>query len=187
MEGWAIWTEGTKAILKEQDIRQRIRTSAMQWWVKPIDITTQLLREKGVFNTEEVMNVVRKLICEFYGIWMWELMNNDKQFLMDKYWIPEDKFNVLREWNIALAYQDFAIHNNGDNTGQQNKEVEDAPLPTTTNVVSLPEEVVSNEETKMLNIAKNNLQQLIDGETDKEKLELYEAQMRVLDLKLKNG
>ena len=187
MEAWAIWTDSAKAILKEQDIRQRIRTSAAQWWVRPIDITTQLLKEKGVFNTEEVMQVVRKLICEFYGISMWELARNERQFLLDKYWIPEDKFDVLREWDVMLAYQEFAKMNNGDNSATPNKEVADAPLPTTTTVVSLPEEDVKKEEEKMLLTAKNNLQQMIAGETDPEKLELYEAQMKVLDLKIKNG
>jgi hypothetical protein len=110
MDAWAIGTDSTKAVLKEKDLRQRISASAMQWWVKPTDITTELLREKGVFNTEEIMQVVRKLICEFYGISMWELARNDKEFLMKKYWIPEDKFNILREWDVALAYQEFAKH-----------------------------------------------------------------------------
>lgn len=184
---WAIWTDSTKAILKENDLRQRIKASAQQWWIKPTDITTWLLREKGVFNTEETMQVVRKLICEYYGIWMWELARNDKEFLMNKYWIPEDKFNVLREWDVALAYQEFAKYNNWDNTGQQGKEVEDAPLPTTTTVVDVPEETIKHEEWKMLNAAKINLQKMMDSETDKEKLELYEAQMKVLDLKIKNA
>lgn len=184
---WAIWTDNAKAILKENDIRNRIRTSAQQWWIKPIDITTWLLKEKGVFNTEEIMQVVRKLICEYYGIWMRELARNDKKFLMDKYLIPEDKFEVLREWDVMLAYQEFARHNNGDNSATPNKETPDEPLPTTTNIVTLPEEDVAKEEVKMLGIAKQNLQKMMDGETDKEKLELYEAQMKVLDLKIKNA
>jgi hypothetical protein len=39
----------------------------------------------------------------------------------------------------------------------------------------------------MLEQAKQNLQKMMDSETDKEKLELYEAQMKVLDLKIKNA
>ncbi len=180
-------TESTKAILKEQDIRQRIKTSAQQWWIRPIDMTTSLLREKGVFNTEEVMKVVRKLICEFYWINMWELQVNNPQFLMDKYWIPEDKFNTLREWNIALAYQDYVLHNNGDNSATPDKEIEDAPLANTTSIVDLPQEQIQKEEYRMLVANKQNLQQMMASETDKDKLELYEAQMKVLDLKLKNA
>lgn len=187
MDAWAIWTDSTTAIVKEKELRQRIEASAMQWWVRPIDITTELLREKGVFNTEEIMQVVRKLICEFYGIGMWELAQNDKEFLIKKYLIPEDKFNILREWDVALAYQEFAIHHNWDNKGLNSKEVPDSVLPKTTTVVDLPDEVVKRQEWKMLEQAKQNLQKMMDGETDKEKLELYEAQMKVLDLKIKDA
>lgn len=187
MDAWAIGTDSAKAVLKEKDLRQRIKASAMQWWIRPTDITPELLREKGVFNTEEIMQVVRKLICEFYGISMWELARNDKEFLMNKYWIPEDKFNILREWDVALAYQEFAKHNNWDNTGLNGKDTPDAVLPSTTTVVDLPEETVKKEEWHMLEQAKQNLQKMMDSETDKEKLELYEAQMKVLDLKIKNA
>ena len=171
MDAWAIGTDSAKAVLKEKDLRQRIKASAMQWWIRPTDITAELLREKGVFNTEEIMQVVRKLICEFYGISMWELARNDKEFLMDKYWIPEDKFNVLREWDVALAYQEFAKHNNWDNTGLNSKDTPDAVLPSTTTVVDLPEETVKKEEWHMLEQAKQNLQKMMDSETDKEKLD----------------
>jgi len=187
MDAWAIGTDSAKAVLKEKDLRQRIKASAMQWWIRPTDITAELLREKGVFNTEEIMQVVRKLICEFYGISMWELARNDKEFLMNKYWIPEDKFNILREWDVALAYKEYAKHNNWDNTGLNGKDIPDAVLPSTTTVVDLPEEAVKKEEWHMLEQAKQNLQKMMDSETDKEKLELYEAQMKVLDLKIKNA
>ena len=106
---------------------------------------------------------------------------------MDKYWIPEDKFNTLREWNIALAYQDYVLHNNGDNSATPDKEIEDAPLANTTNIVDLPQEQIQKEEYRMLVANKQNLQQMMASETDKDKLELYEAQMKVLDLKLKNA
>lgn len=181
---WILWTDSSNAILKRKDIRNRIVASAQQWWIKPTDITTELLRSNGVINTEEIMQVVRELICEYYGIGMWELARNDKEFLLNKYWIPEDKFNILREWDVALAYSEFAKHNNGD--GKQ-WEVASSPLPTTTTVVDAPEKNVKQEEQKMYMTAKQNLQQMMEGETDKEKLELYEAQMKVLDLKLKNA
>lgn len=187
MDTWVIWTESTKAIVQESQIREKIKVSAQQWWIKPIDITSDMLRDKMIPNIQDVMRVVRKLICEYYGIWMWELMWNSKEFLMNKYLIPEEKLNTLYEWNVALAYQEFAKHNNWDNTWLQNKETPDAPLPTTTNVVTLPEEVVQKEEYKMLMINKQNLQRMMDTETDKEKLELYEAQMKVLDIKIKNA
>lgn len=181
---WILWTDSSNAILKKKDIRNRIVASAQQWWIKPIDITTELLREKGVFNTEETMQVVRELICEFYGIGMWELAKNDKEFLIKKYWIPEDKFNTLREWDVMIAYNEFAKHHNGDGKQWDNLT---SSLPTTTVAVDAPEKNVKQEEQKMYAIAKQNLQKMMEWETDKEKLELYEAQMKVLDLKLKNA
>lgn len=178
-------TEWTKPILQEKDIRNRIKASCMQWWIRPIDITSDLLRSKGVFNIDQVMNVVRKLICEFYGIWLWELASNNKDFLMSKYNIPENHFRTLCEWNIMLAYQEFAKANNWDD--REDRETPPPPLPTTTNVIDLPEKLVEQEEYRMLLAAKQNLTQMMEWEKDKEKLELYEAQMKVLDLKIKNA
>lgn len=61
------------------------------------------------------MDVVVKLICEFYGIGMWELSGNSKEFLMNKYQIPEDKIDVLyTNGNIAYAYSEFVKHQYGD-------------------------------------------------------------------------
>jgi hypothetical protein len=38
-----------------------------------------------VLDVQKVMDVVVKLICEFYGIGMWELSGNSREFLMNKY------------------------------------------------------------------------------------------------------
>lgn len=183
---WIQSTESTRAIVAENDMRNRIRQSCIQWWIRPIDITPQLLRDKWVLDVQKVMDVVVKLICEFYGINMWELTGNSKEFLMNKYWIPEDKINILyANGNIALAYSDFVKHNYWDK--EQPADVQLDPLPTTTTVVDLPEEKIKQEEDKMMRAWIDNLKQMIAGETDPDKKELYEAQLKVLELKLKNG
>jgi hypothetical protein len=60
-------------------------------------------------------------------------------------------------------------------------------LPTTTTVVDLPEEKVKQEEDRMMRIWIDNLKQMLASETDKDKRELYEAQLKVLELKVKNA
>lgn len=183
---WLQSTEWTRAIVAENEMRNRIRQSCIQWWIRPIDITPQLLRDKWVLDTQKVMDVVVKLICEFYWVNMWELTGNSKEFLMNKYWIPEDKMNILyTNGNIALAYSEFVKHNYWDK--EQPADVQLDPLPTTTTVVDLPEEKVKQEEEKMMRAWIENLKQMIAGETDPDKKELYEAQLKVLELKLKNG
>lgn len=179
-------TDASKAIVAENNMRQRIRQSCLQWWIKPTDLTPEILREKGVLDIKPVMEVVAKLICEFYGVNMWELQCNSREFLMDKYWIPEDKLDVLyRNWDIALAYSEFVKHYYWD--WKISDDVKLDPLPTTTTVVDLPEENVKKEEEKMLTAWVQNLKQMLATETDKEKIELYEAQLKVLELKLKNA
>ena len=183
---WLQSTDNTKAIVAENDMRNRIRQSAMQWWIKPIDITPQLLRDKWVLDVQKVMDVVVKLICEYYGVNMWELSGNSREFIMDKYWIPEDKLNTLyNNGNIAFAYSEFVKHQYGD--GKLPDDVQLDPLPTTTTVVDLPEEKIKQEEDRMMRAWIENLKQMLAVETDKEKRELYEAQLKVLELKLKNG
>lgn len=183
---WLQSTEWTKAIVAENEMRWRIRQSAIQWWIKPTDITPQLLRDKWVLDVQKVMDVVVKLICEYYGISMWELSGNSKEFLMDKYWIPEEKINILyNNGNIALAYSEFVKHQYGD--WKLPDDVQLDPLPTTTTVVDLPEEKVKQEEDRMMRVWIDNLKQMLAVETDKDKRELYEAQIKVLELKLKNG
>lgn len=182
---WLQSTDATKAIVAENDMRNRIRQSCLQWWIKPTDITPELLREKWVLDTAKVMDVVVKLICEFYGVNMWELSGNSREFLMNKYWIPEDKLNILYDYgNIALAYTDFVRHHYWD---KQPEDVKLDPLPTTTTVVDLPEEKVKQEEDRMLRVWVDNLKQMLAVETDPDKKELYEAQLKVLELKLKNA
>ena len=179
-------TDSTKAIVAENNMRQRIRQSCLQWWIRAIDITPEYLREKGVLDIRQVMDVVVKLICEFYGINMWELQGNSREFLMNKYWIPEEKLDmVYRNWDIALAYNDYVKHNYGD--WQQAPDVHLDPLPTTTTVVDLPEENIKREEEKMIRAWIQNLKTMLASETDKEKIELYEAQLKVLELKLKDA
>ena len=183
---WIQSTDATKAIVAENDMRNRIRQSCLQWWIKPTDITPELLREKWVLDTPKVMNVVVKLICEFYGLGLWELSGNSREFLMKKYWIPEDKLNILyNHGNVALAYSEFARLNYWD--WKQPEDVQLDPLPTTTTVVDLPEEKVKQEEDRMLRVGVDNLKQMLAVETDPDKKELYEAQLKVLELKLKNG
>lgn len=182
---WIQSTDATKAVVAENDMRNRIRQSCLQWWIRAIDITPELLREKWVLDTNRVMDVVAKLICEFYGINMWELSANSREFLIKKYWIPEDKLNTLyNHGNIALAYTDFVRHHYWD---KQPEDVQLEPLPTTTTVVDLPEEKVKQEEDRMLRVGVDNLKQMLAVETDPDKKELYEAQLKVLELKLKNG
>lgn len=182
---WLQSTDATKAIVAENDMRNRIRQSCLQWWIKPTDITPELLREKWVLDTAKVMDVVAKLICEFYGINMWELSRNSREFLMNKYWIPEDKLNILyNHGNIELAYTDFVRHQYWD---KQPDDVKLDPLPTTTTVVDLPEEKVKQEEDRMLRVWVDNLKQMLAVETDPDKKELYEAQLKVLELKLKKN
>ena len=182
---WLQSTDATKAIVAENDMRNRIRQSCIQWWIKPTDITPELLREKWVLDTAKVMDVVVKLICEFYGINMWELSGNSREFLTKKYWIPEDKLDILyNHGNIALAYTEFARHHYWD---KQPEDVKLDPLPTTTTVVDLPEEKVKQEEDRMLRVWVDNLKQMIAVETAPDKKELYEAQLKVLELKLKNA
>lgn len=182
---WLQSTDATKAIVAENDMRNRIRQSCLQWWIKPTDITPELLREKWVLDTAKVMDVVAKLICEFYGVNMWELSRNSREFLMNKYWIPEDKLNILyNHGNIELAYTDFVRHQYWD---KQPDDVKLDPLPTTTTVVDLPEEKVKQEEDRMLRVWVDNLKQMLAVETDPDKKELYEAQLKVLELKLKNA
>lgn len=131
------------------------------------------------------MDVVVKLICEFYGINMWELSGNSREFLMKKYWIPEDKLNTLYNYgNVALAYTEYVRHHYWD---KQPEDVKLDPLPTTTTVVDLPEEKVKQEEDRMLRVWVDNLKQMLAVETDPDKKELYEAQLKVLELKLKNA
>ena len=183
---WLQSTDSTKAIVAENDMRNRIRQSCIQWWIRPIDITPQLLRDKWVLDVQKVMDVVVKLICEFYGISMWELSGNSKEFLMDKYQIPEDKIDILyNNGNIAFAYSEFVKHQYGDWKLPDDVQLE--PLPTTTTIVDLPEEKVKQEEDRMMRAWIENLKQMLAVETDKEKRELYEAQLKVLELKLKNG
>ena len=183
---WLQSTDSTKAIVAENDMRNRIRQSCIQWWIRPIDITPQLLRDKWVLDVQKVMDVVVKLICEFYGISMWELSGNSKEFLMDKYQIPEDKINILyNNGNIAFAYSEFVKHQWGD--WKLPDDVQLDPLPTSTTIVDLPEEKVKQEEDRMMRAWIENLKQMLAVETDKEKRELYEAQLKVLELKLKNG
>ena len=179
-------TDSTKAILAENNMRQRIRQSCLQWWMKPTDLTPEILREKWVLDVNPVMKVVVKLICEYYGINMWELQGNSREFLMNKYWIPSEKLDILyRNWDIAIAYADYVKHHYGDK--EQPVDVHLDPLPTTTTVVDLPEENVKKEEEKMLTAWVQNLKQMLAAETDKDKIELYEAQLKVLELKLKNA
>lgn len=183
---WLQSTDTTKAIVAENDMRNRIRQSCIQWWIRPIDITPQLLRDKWVLDVQKVMDVVLKFICEFYGINMWELSGNSKEFLMDKYWIPEDKINMLyTHGNVALAYSDFVKHQRWD--WKLPDDVTLDPLPTTTTVVDLPEEKVKQEEDRMMRAWIDNLKQMLAVETDPDKKELYEAQLKVLELKLKNA
>ena len=183
---WIQSTDATKAIVAENDLRSRIRQSCLQWWIKAIDITPELLREKWVLDTNRVMDVVVKLICEFYWIGMWELSGNSREFLMNKYWIPEDKLNTLyNHGNVALAYSEFAKQYYWD--WKQPADVQLDPLPTTTTVVDLPEEKVKQEEDRMLRVWVDNLKQMLAVETDPDKKELYEAQLKVLELKLKNA
>ena len=54
-------TDSTKAIVAENNMRQRIRQSCLQWWIRAIDITPEYLREKGVLDIKQVMDVVVKL------------------------------------------------------------------------------------------------------------------------------
>ena len=183
---WLQSTESTKAIVAENDMRNRIRQSCIQWGIKPIDITPQLLRDKWVLDVQKVMDVVVKLICEFYGVNMWELSGNSKEFLMNKYWIPEDKIDILyTNGNIAYAYSEFVKHQYGDWKLPDDVQLE--PLPTTTTVVDLPEEKVKQEEDRMMRAWIENLKQMLAVETDPEKKELYEAQLKVLELKLKQN
>ena len=182
---WIQSTDATKAIVAENDMRNRIRQSCLQWWIRPIDITPELLKEKWVFDTTRVMDVVVKLICEFYGINMWELSGNSREFLMKKYWIPEDKLDTLYNYgNVALAYTEFVRHHYWD---KQLEDVKLDSLPTSTTVVDLPEEKVKQEEDRMLRVWVDNLKQMLAVETDPDKKELYEAQLKVLELKLKNA
>jgi len=105
---------------------------------------------------------------------------------MDKYWIPEDKINMLyTHGNIALAYSDFVKHQYGD--WKLPDDVQLDPLPTTTTVVDLPEEKVKQEEDRMMRAWIDNLKQMLAVEADPDKKELYEAQLKVLELKLKNA
>lgn len=183
---WLQSTDSTKAIVAENDMRNRIRQSAIQWGVKPTDITPQLLREKWVLDVQKVMDVVVKLICEFYGIGMWELSGNSREFLMNKYWIPADKLDILyTNGNISLAYSEFAKHYYGD--WKLPDDVQLDPLPTTTTVVDLPEEKIKQEEDRMMRAWIENLRQMLASETDPDKRELYEAQLKVLELKVKNA
>ena len=179
-------TDSTKAILAENNMRQRIRQSCLQWWMKPTDLTPEILRDKWVLDVTPVMKVVVKLICEYYGINMWELQGNSREFLMNKYWIPADKLDILyTNGNISLAYSEFAKHYYGD--WKLPDDVQLDPLPTTTTVVDLPEEKVKQEEDRMMRIWIDNLKQMLASETDKDKRELYEAQLKVLELKVKNA
>lgn len=183
---WLQSTDATKAIVAENDMRNRIRQSCIQWWIKAVDITPQLLMEKWVLEVNKVMDIVVKLICEFYGMWMWELSWNSREFLMKKYWITEERLNTLyNHWNVALAYSEYVKNHYWD--GKQPDDVRLDPLPTTTTIVDLPEEKVKQEEDRMLRVWVENLKQMIAVETDSEKKELYEAQLKVLELKLKNG
>lgn len=186
MDWWIHSTDATKAIVAENDIRNRIKNSCVARWIRAIDITPQLLREKWVLDVQKIMDVVVKLICEFYGINMWELSRNTKEFLMNKYGIPEDKIDMLySNGNVALAYTDYVRHHYWDK--EQPEWVQLEPLPNTTTVVDLPEEKVKQEEEKMLRVWVENLKQMLATETDPEKKELYEAQLKVLELKLKNA
>ena len=87
--------------------------------------------------------------------------------------------------NVALAYSEFARLNYWD--WKQPEDVQLDPLPTTTTVVDLPEEKVKQEEDRMLRVGVDNLKQMLAVETDPDKKELYEAQLKVLELKLKNA
>lgn len=182
---WVIWKAWTVAIMKNKERREKIRQSSQVWWIKPIDITPELLREKNVFNIQEIMEVVVELICEYYWVWLWELSKNSKEFLMKKYWIPEDKLNIMYDnGDIAMAYNQFVTIHRWD--WKNAKDIK-TPIPTTTTIVDVPQESVQQEEWKMYLQAKANLQKMMEAETDEEKLELYKAQMTVLDLKIKSN
>lgn len=173
------WVDEVNAKLRK---KEQARVMANKLWVKPKDITIDMLDNAWVLNTREIMEWVCIWIQEFYGLSLWELRRTSQKELLNKYKLSQKELDTLLDyWDITLAYWEYVK----TMLWEKPSESEETLLQTKTNVI-VDEWATSAVMQKMHEDEKNRLQSLIDNETDPEKKELYEAQMKVLNLKEKN-
>lgn len=103
--------------------------------------------------------------------------------IINRYWIKQEELNTLLDyWDIWLAYAEYVKRNLWDKP----KSWEASSLEVIKPEAWHDEWATNAVMQKMRADEKNRLQALIDNETDQEKKEMYEAQMKVLNIKEKN-
>lgn len=177
---WKNWLDEINAKLRKKELA---KTTANQLWIRPKDITRELLEEKWILNIQEIMQWVCMWIQEFYGISLWELWRTSQEQLINKYWISQKELDTLLDFgDIWLAYAEYVKHVLWDKPNEK----EMATLQTKKDNVIVDDNATSAVIQKMREDEKNRLQSLIDNESDPERKELYEAQMKVLKIQEKN-
>jgi len=132
------------------------------------------------------MKSVVRIICEFYGIKLWELKSSWVD-LVEKYWLSEQHFKVLSEFgDISVAYNNFVKQYVWDNSDWKSVYRDLSSIPTTQNVPNIDEKQIMKE---LQDRERHNLEILIMNEKDEKKKKLYAMQLETLNLKqdIENG
>lgn len=174
------WVDELNARLRKKELAKK---TASQFWVKPKDLTWEMLEAKWVANIHEIMEWVCMWIQEYYGLSLWELWRTSQEKLINKYGISQKELDTLLDYgDIWLAYATYVKCVLWDKPTESDK----ALLQTTKDNVIVDESATNAVIQKMREDEKNRLQSLIDNESDPERKELYEAQMKVLKIQEKN-
>ena len=161
--------------------KETAKLVASKLWVKPKDITIDML--SAYPNATDIMKWVCMWILEFYGLSLWELGKTTAEKIINKYKISEKELNTLLDyWDVWLAYSEYVKNMLWDKPSER----EQSTLQSIKENVIVDETATNAVIQKMRADEKARLQSLIDNETDSEKKEMYEAQMKVLTLKEKN-
>ena len=176
---WGVnWVNKINADKAKKELAKRIAT---QLWIKPKDITPEMVAQYP--NANDIIKWACMWILEYYWLSLWELSMASKEAIINKYHISERELNMLLDyWDIWLAYSEYVKHT----LGEKPSELEIGELQVIKENVTVDEWVTSAVIQRMRADEKERLQSLIDNETDSEKKEMYEAQMKVLTLKEKN-
>lgn len=183
MDEFMWWVNWVNKIREDQLKKETVKKVATAWWVKPHQVTAEMLQRWWITNIPYYMQWVCMWICEFYWLSLWELQMGSQEEIINRYWIKQEELNTLLDyWDIWLAYSEYVKRNLWDKP----KSWEAASLEVIKPEAWHDEWATNAVMQKMRADEKSRLQALIDNETDQEKKEMYEAQMKVLNIKEKN-
>lgn len=180
LETWKEYTDQAKVLIEQKQYKQAIISLANENNIKPIDLDEDTLLRLGVTRSKIwiAMKALVDVIIEYYWIKLREL--NEWAEIKEKYSIEDKHYEILmRYWDVWYAYAQYVKQykweweNADKNFGWEIRKTQ--VIPDTSWYKKI---LKSYRETE-----RNNLLKLIEMEADPKKKELYELQLKTLDLK----